>query len=185
MPSLPGGFSWIDLVIVLVVGGGIYVGYSQGLLRQLVGLGALYLAAILAAQNYLPLSEFINRLFQLGLGRFVNVVCFLIIFFGVATIINLIAAEAYRMTKFKIAPTLDVLSGSILGFITVILLLVFLIPVVRFVSGEPFPYIESARSAILQGLQTSRFVPLILSYRPLLLSTLTPWLPGGLPAIFD
>ena len=183
MPNLSGVFSWMDLVIFLALCVGVYVGYSQGSLRQLVGLGAMYLGVILASQNYLLLSDFLDRLFRLGIGRFGNVLCFLFIFIGVTLAINLLAADAYQMTRLKIAPTVDLLGGSFLGFVTVVIILAFLLPVLRFVSAEPFPYVEAARAGVVHGLDTSRLAPLILLYRPLIFSTITPWLPYGLPAI--
>lgn len=185
MTNLPGNFSWVDLVILLIVGAGVLVGYTQGLLRQIVGLGALYLSTILATQNFIGLSSWINNLFKLPSSRFVNVISFLFILLAIAALINLLAADAYRMTKLKIAPTLDQVGGSFLGLVTIMILLIFLIPILRFVTGEPFPYFETARTGIIQGMETSRIVPLILYYRPLVLGTISPWVPGGLPALFD
>lgn len=185
MASLPGGFSWIDLVILLIIGGGVLRGYTQGLLRQIVGLAVLYLATILATQNYLPLSNWVYSIYHLPATRLANALTFLFILFTVSFLINLLADDAYRMTKVKIAPVVDQLGGAFLGLVTVIIVLIFLLPILRFVSNEPFPYFDGLRVAILQGLQGSQFLPLILYYRPIVLGTITPWIPGGLPSIFE
>jgi hypothetical protein len=56
---------------------------------------------------------------------------------------------------------------------------------VRFVSVEPYPYFDGFRIAVVQGLQGSQLIPLIMYYRPTVMSTITPWIPGGLPSIFE
>jgi uncharacterized membrane protein required for colicin V production len=185
MPSV-GIFNWFDVVIFLVVAGGLLVGYSQGLLRQVVGLAALYLATIVATQYYIPFSNFIYGMLFLNPSRFVNVVSFLVIFFGISALINVLAADAYQMTKLKLFPTIDQLGGAFLGLVTTVILLGLFIPILQFVSVEPLPYIDSVRATLVDGIANSRFVPAFLAIRHDLLNTIAPWLPNGqIPSIFN
>lgn len=185
MPNF-GYFNWIDAVIILILAGGSLVGYTQGLLRQVIGLASLYLAAIVATQYYVAVSNLINNMFFQAPSRFVSVIAFLIVFFGVTSLINLLAADAYSMTKLHLFPTVDQLGGSFIGLVTVIILLVLLLPILLFVLGEPLPYLENFRAGLVNGLDSSRLVPEIVSYRRDLLNAIAPWMPNGqIPSIFN
>ena len=42
------GFNWFDFVIIVMLLAGMAIGYSQGLVRQLIGILALYVALALS-----------------------------------------------------------------------------------------------------------------------------------------
>ena len=185
MPNL-GPFNWVDVVLILIIGGGLLLGFTQGLLRQIIGLAALYLAMIVATQYYTPLSNFMYGFFFTTPSRFINVVAFLVIFILVSALINILAADAYQLTKLRLFPTIDQFGGSFLGLVTVIIILVLLLPILQFVSGEPLPYFENLRAGLVQGMQNSRLVAIFLLFRRDLLNAITPWLPNGqIPPIFN
>ena len=185
MPNL-GLYNWMDFAIFLIVAGGLLVGYTQGLLRQIIGLAALYLATIVATQYYLTVSKTIYGALSVSPSRFVNLLSFLFIFFTITAIINILAADAYQMTKLRLYPVLDHLGGSLLGLVTIIILLCLFLPIFQFVSGEPFPYFDNAREAFVQGLENSRLVTVIYIFRPELFKAIVPWLPNGqIPSIFN
>lgn len=185
MPNL-GFFNWVDIAVFLILAGGLLIGYSQGLLRQIIGLAALYLATIVATQYYLPFSNLIYGALGLIPSRFVAVVSFLLIFFAVSALINILASDAYQMTKLRIFPTIDQLGGSFLGLVTIVILLGLFLPIMQFVSGEPLPYFDNARATLVQGMQNSRLVPAFIFFRRDLLNAIAPWLPNGqIPSIFN
>ena len=158
------------------------------MLRQVIGLAALYLATIVATQYYVTVSNTINNIFYLASSRMVNVISFSLIFFSVSAIINFLAADAYQMTKLRLFPLVDQLGGAFIGLVTIVILLVVLLPILQFVSGEPMPLenFEKYRAFFIQGIQTSRLVPAIIGLRGDLLKAITPWLPNGqTPPIFN
>jgi hypothetical protein len=58
-------------------------------------------------------------------------------------------------------------------------------PVISFATGEPWPWSEATRQFVVSGIQSSHVLPLFDQLKPLLLSALRPWLPAGLPALFN
>ncbi len=184
MPTL-GGFNWFDIVLFILIGIGLTVGYTQGMLRQIIGLAALYVATILATQYFIPFAGFLRSLFFQPDTRFINAVAFFIILLSVSSIINFLAADAYRMTKLRMFPLIDQLGGSILGLITIVIVVSLVLPILIFVTAEPLPYLESARFTIVEGMQVSRLVPFFQALKPILLNSINPWIPGGLPSIFS
>ena len=127
MPNF-GIFNWFDLVIFLTVAAGLLVGYTQGLLRQIIGLASLYLATIVATQYYIPFSNLIYRALGVAPSRFGSLVSFVLIFFGLSALINILVSDAYQMVRLRIFPTLDQFGGSFLGLVTISILLGLFLP---------------------------------------------------------
>jgi uncharacterized membrane protein required for colicin V production len=180
-----GGLTWLDLGILLVGIVSLGIGFAQGMLRQIIGLAALYIAAILGAQYYIVLSNFIRAILFQPTSRFLNAIAFTLIVFAVWLLITWLAFDAYRSTKVKLFPLIDQFGGSVLGLVTMIVTLALILPVVRFAVGESWPGNETLRYTISTQLDTSRLVPVFEALKPLILSTVGPWLPLGLPSIFN
>ncbi len=180
-----GGLNWFDFLIIVLLAFGLAIGYMQGLLRQVIGLAALYIATILAAQYYVVVSGWIRFIFPQTPLRFANAFGFFIILIVISSAINWLATDAYRMTKLRMFPLLDHLGGSIFGLVSMTIIITVAIPVLGFATSEALPVGEPTRFLIAQGLQTSRLAPLFDSLKPVLLHALGPWLPGGLPSIFN
>jgi len=180
------GLNWIDLTILLIAVFSLAIGYVQGMLRQVVWLAALYLATILGAQYHSLVGGWIRALtFQPHPSRIVNVVAFLIIVVVVTFLLSWLASDAYPTEKLKLFPLVNQVGGSILALVTMAVVISLLLWIITFSTGETWPGNESLRFTILGGLQTSLLVPLFESFKEPLLKTIIPWLPGGLPSIFN
>ncbi len=184
MPTI-GGFNWFDILIYILLGFGLTLGYTQGLLRQIIGLAALYIATIIATQYFIPFAAFLRSSFFLADSRLLSSVAFFVILLGVTAIINFLAADAYRLTKLRMFPLIDHLGGSVLGLVTIVITMTLILPIVIFVTSESLPYVDPIRSGITQGMQTSRLMPFFQVIKPIVLNAITPWIPGGLPSIFS
>ncbi len=184
--NLLGGFNWLDLFLLLLAITSIGLGYQQGLLRQVIGLAALYIAAILGAQYFSVVGAWIRFItFQPNPNRFLNAISFFIIVVVVWLILTWLAFDAYRSVKFKLVPLIDQLGGGIIALVAMLITTSLVLSVVLFSIGETWPGGETVRMMIGAALETSRLVPMFESYKPMLLNTLGPWLPAGLPAIFN
>lgn len=183
--GLLGGLNWLDLLVLMTLIVGLTIGYAQGLLRQVMNLAALYIGAVLGAQYYTIISGWFRIFFENAPARFINAIGFVIILVVVSSLINWLASDAYRSTELRIFPTLDHLIGALLGVVTVVILITVLVPIVTFASVESWPWAEETRYAIVNGLETSRVLPAFGSFKPMLLSGLGPWLPGGIPSLFN
>ncbi|MBI4787274.1 MAG: CvpA family protein [Chloroflexi bacterium] len=180
-----GGFNWLDVLVLFALIIGLGVGYAQGMLRQMIGLAALYVGAILGAQYYTVIAGAIRFVFNNAPSRFVNALGFFAILLIVTSLINWLAFDAYRSTNLKLFPIIDHLGGSILGLITTVIVISLFLPIVTFGAAEPWPWAEQTRLLIVAGIQTSRLLPIFDLFKPGLLNALGPWLPGGLPSIFN
>ena len=184
--SLLGGFNWLDLVILLLLIVSLGIGYVQGLLRQIIGLAALYIATILGTQYHTILSGWIRFIiFQPSPSKFLNALSFFIIVFVVWSVISWLVYDVYRSAKLRLFPLIDQLGGSIIGLVTAVCAITMILPVIAFAVSEPWPWSEAARFSVAAGLQTSRLVSVFDSFKYLLLNAIGPWLPAGLPSIFN
>lgn len=183
--SIFGVLNWLDVAILLVLLIGLGIGYFQGLLRQMIGLAAMYIGAILGAQYYTIVAGWIRLFFATPPVRFVNAFGFFLILLAVTALVSWLAYDAYRATRLRLFPVIDHLGGGVLGLITVVIMVILALPVITFASSEPWPWAEGTRYLIVSGLQTSRLLPVFDLFKPGLLNALGPWLPGGLPSIFN
>ncbi len=180
-----GGFNGLDIVIFALVIVGIGVGFAQGLLRQVISLAALYIGAILGAQYYSLVAGFVNFVFFAAPSKFVNALSFFIIVILTSALIDWLVRDVLQSTRLQLLPIVDQLGGAIMGLVRPIIILTLALPVITFAAGEPWPYLEQTRVLVLQTLHTSRFLPVFEHFKPLILSTVGPWLPAGLPALFN
>jgi uncharacterized membrane protein required for colicin V production len=179
-------FNWFDILIIVLLLLGMAIGYSQGLIRQLIGLAAVYVALILATQFFRALSQGLAGLLRVPPNTLSNMLAFFALFLLALTIINFLAQDAYKSTRIRILPFLDHISGMFLGVISMWLIISILVSVMTFAVGtQTWLQGESTRQFLLNGLSNSRVAPLTESALSFVLVTLQPWLPGGLPALFS
>ena len=196
------GLNWIDLAILLLAIFSLVIGFVQGMLRQVIGLAALYIATILGAQYHSMVGGWIRALtFQTHPSRIVNAVAFLIIVVGISFLLSWLANDAYHSTKdrgvrrtkdtesvptaLKIFVLLDPIGGSIMALATMIIATSLVLSILLFSVGEPWPENESLRFTLSGGLNSSLLVPIFESFKDTLLKAIIPWLPAGLPSIFN
>ncbi len=180
------GLNWVDLVILLIAVFSLVAGYVRGMLRQIIWLAAFYIATVLGAQYYSLVGGWIRDLtFQEHSSRIVNVIAFLIIVFTISFLLSWLAADAYPTEKLKLFPWVNQIGGSILALVTMIVTTSILLGVLTFSIGETWPGKEEIRFSLTSGLHGSLLVPFFERIKDPLLKALLPWLPSGLPSIFN
>ncbi len=179
------GINWLDAVIILLLAVGLGIGYSQGLLRQVINLAALYIGSILAVQYYHVLGKFLEGMFSTTPGLLMNAIAFFIILLITAGILNFLAHDAYRV-QLHILPTLNQFSGMLLGLAAMWIIVTLAVNMLTFATSVPnWASAEDARQFIQQGLTDSVLVGVTRETFPTLITALKPWLPTGVPAIFS
>lgn len=180
------GVHSVDLIIIVLCLSGMIFGFTQGLLRQVIVLGTLYVSTVLGMQYYSVVTGWLVELFRSGAtNRFLNGVAFILIVLVVTTVLNIMAFDAYRTTRLRLFPLLDHFGGSVLGLATVVILISVFLPVANFTLAEPLPYNDQWRVLLHDELLVAQLVPWFKNFNPLVLSALTPWLPGGKPALLS
>jgi uncharacterized membrane protein required for colicin V production len=181
-----GGLNWVDLVIIVFAVASLVVGFMQGLLKQVVWLAALYIGVVLGAQNYSLVGGWFRALtYEEHASRILNVIAFFVIVFVVSFLLSWLATDAYPLEKIKLFPVLNQVGGSVLAFASTIVLISVALWVLLFSTGEVWPGQEGIRFGLLGGLQSSQLVPILNALKEPLLKAILPWLPAGLPSIFN
>lgn len=181
-------FTWVDLVLMLFLFGGLAIGFARGLLWEFIGLVSLYLGAVIASQYYSYLSDFLRQLAGPSpAARLLTAGSFLFLLFLVSLIVSWIVMDSLRSTNLKIFASLDHLGGTTLGLISVSALIILLAPIVTFAVIEPWPrgWPENMRVFLAGELDRSIFLPIFKDLKPLMLESIKPWLPAGLPSVFN
>lgn len=116
--------SWVDLVLVAIMAAGVFVGFTQGLIRYVLNSVAVLVAFVLAAQLKGPLVDLLGfwEAFSPE-GR--QLLIFTLLFAGFL-IGGFFAIRAlYHRGRMPIARQLDELGGAIFGLLWVVLIVCF------------------------------------------------------------
>ncbi|MBI4675236.1 MAG: CvpA family protein [Chloroflexi bacterium] len=180
------GFNWFDIVIIGCLLAGMAVGYAQGLIRQLIGLAALYVSLVLATQFFRFLSQTIAGILHVAPNTLFNMIGFFVIFFLALSITNFMALDAYKATRIRLAPWFDHITGMVLGVVSMWIIVSVSVSVLAFAVGtQGWLQAETTRAVVEDGLTNSRLAQLTQSMLPSIVTLLQPWLPSGLPALFQ
>jgi uncharacterized membrane protein required for colicin V production len=118
-----------DLIIVLALIAMFIVGYAQGVIRRLLGIGAVLFSLFLAAQLRTPLGEYLAQQWLNIPPSYSHMVAFAAVFGASAFAISLGIQLTYRPAPlFDRYPVLDEIVGGLLGVLEgFIFLIVFLL----------------------------------------------------------
>ena len=117
-----GGFlskvNTIDLLLVLYFMGFFVLGFAQGTLRRLLGLGAILFSFLLAANLAAPLGEFLGANWTQFPREYSYMVGFLIVFVASSVAFALIVQGFYQpQPLFQKARFADEIIGALLGLV--------------------------------------------------------------------
>jgi uncharacterized membrane protein required for colicin V production len=180
---------WLDILLILIFIGLVALGFWQGLLREIWFLLSLYLSAILASLYGDFLAGLIGaRVQEVGpegsTASASSALGFFVVFAVGVIVLFAILASLFAHVRLRASLLwLDKVGGIILGLITAFVLTSFAAYVLYALLGGAGPYQEYAFFGILRNQRlTSPLLRAFLASRPVILATIRPWLPGGLPA---
>jgi uncharacterized membrane protein required for colicin V production len=120
--------SLIDVFIVLSLAGGIFAGFTQGMIRYALNGVVVILAFIVASQLKGPLDALLS-----GWDYFApdlrEQVLFLFLFIGLVVLGWFVVRVFYRRTRLPVARQVDEIGGAVLGLLFAALSIVFLVVV--------------------------------------------------------
>ncbi len=155
--------NWIDLFIVILLAGGVFIGWTQGLIRYaLSGVGVL-VAFVLASQLKGPLSDMLG--FWTAFSPPVRELwIFFVLFVGLTLAAWFIVRALYRRTRLPIARQLDELGGAVLGMIFAALAIVFLVVLLdSFFDSETVPAFAKNEAGFLRAIHETMNDSLLVS----------------------
>jgi uncharacterized membrane protein required for colicin V production len=116
--------TWVDLAIIVLLAVGVFVGFTQGMIRYILNCVAVLIAFVLAAQLTAPLVDllgFWNAFTPEGRQLLV----FNILFYTFVVAGFLVIRVLYRRTRMPIPRQLDEIGGAIFGLLYVALIICF------------------------------------------------------------
>ena len=106
--------NWIDIVILVVVAIGTFVGLRIGLIKAALSLVGLIVGVILAGRFYIPFAEHLTFISQTSIAQ---VVAFVIILIAVLVIAGVLAAVLKWITKVVMLGWVNHLGGAVFGLV--------------------------------------------------------------------
>jgi uncharacterized membrane protein required for colicin V production len=171
-------FNSLDVLIIIVLAIGTVVGFFKRLLRKAMNIAALYIATLLAMQFYFPLGKWMSELTSTSL-KTTRALSFSLILVITDILLNFLARCAYKDTRLPFLGYLDQMGGLLIGFASTCAWISLAIPLLSGVPWLPF------KASLYEAIRSSALVSFFDNLLPLLLATLRPWLPGGIPPIFS
>lgn len=107
--------NWVDFVIIIVLAGGAFAGFQQGLIRYILSWVALIVAFILAAQLKGPLTDLLSKFWTAFDPPVREFWVFVVLFLGFSVAGWFVVRTFYRTTRLPIIKQLDEIGGAVLG----------------------------------------------------------------------
>ena len=175
----------VDLVLLLILGGTFLLGFYQGALRGLLGLGAWFVSFVLAANLRTPFGDWLSGYWTQFSADYNEMLAFLILFLLFFVVANVAIQAAYHRTPLtKRYIVVDDVLGGLLGVGVGVLVLATLV-IILDTAGSRVSAPGSTRvgylSAIHDVLLSSAVANTLReSFIPGLLSLLGPLVPDSL-----
>lgn len=116
--------SWFDLVIIGLLAAGVFVGFTQGMIRYVLNGVAVIVAFVLASQLKDPIFDLL-RFWGAFTAAGRELLIFWVLFAGFTIAGWFVIRALYRRTRLPIVRQLDEIGGAIFGLVFVALVLTF------------------------------------------------------------
>ncbi|MDY7041531.1 MAG: CvpA family protein [Chloroflexota bacterium] len=173
----------LDVLLTFALIGGGTLGLFQGLIKQAVSLGSLYIALVVATISYRLTGGWLSSTF--GHERaasealsFMVILAFLYIGLMVAV------SDLIKDHKRNPPGMIDRLGGMALGFFNTGIWVAIALSLLNSTLVFSWYTYDPLRQALRHQIQTSSLRPAFGYLLPTLLVTVRPFLPGGLPTLF-
>ena len=110
-----GKLNWVDFLVIIVLAGGAFAGFQQGLIRYVLSWVALVVAFIVAAQLKGPLTDALSRFWTAFDPPVREFWVFVVLFVGLAIGGWFLVRAFYRTTRLPIIKQVDEVLGAVLG----------------------------------------------------------------------
>ena len=180
MGFLPTWLNPWDVLITFALVGGAALGFVRGLIRTVLGLLVLYVAAVLAMTFYTDGGSWIRYL--VGLPRFISEgLAFLLILVLTAVLLTFVLNKTYKDTELPGIRQIDQLGGMVVGFFSTAIWIGLVLLAITFVLRAETLRAEGWWQNISAYYRASHLIPVFYTFLPVAVATLRPWMPRGLP----
>ena len=180
MANVPSWLNPFDVLIVLALLAGVALGFVRGLVRMVLSLVVLYFAAVAAITLYTPLGSWLRTI--AGLPVFLSQgLSFLFILIVLSSAINLLLRRTYKDTELPGVRQIDQLGGMVVGFFLSVVWIGFSILIIAFFLRSALGHEAPYQQVVLAYFRRSTLIPIFYRALPVMMATLRPWMPKGLP----
>ena len=116
--------SWVDLAIIGLLAGGVFAGFTQGMIRYILNAVAVLIAFVLASQLKGPVVDLLG-FWEAFTPEGRQLLVFNILFFGFTIAGFFVIRALYKRTRMPIARQLDEIGGAIFGLLFTVLVISF------------------------------------------------------------
>lgn len=180
MADLPSWLNPFDVLIVLALLAGVVFGFVRGLVRMLLSLLVLYLAAVAAMTLYTPLGNWLRTVASLPLSLSQSL-SFLFILVLISAAINVALRRTYKHTELPGVRQIDQLGGMIVGFFVSVVWIGLSILIIAYFLRASAGNEAPIQQIVIGFFRRSALIPVFYRILPVILVTLRPWMPKGLP----
>jgi uncharacterized membrane protein required for colicin V production len=176
-----------DSIIVFALLAGIALGFIRGLVRMVMSLAIVYVATVLAMTFYATIGKWLFYFASGALPRSTSeAVAFAIILVLTASVINFVLHRTYKDTELPGVRQIDQLGGMVVGFVLASTWVGLTLIALAFVLNATDTSAGSLRQNLVFYFHTAMLIPVFNRFLPLIVATLRPWMPKGLPpGIFE
>jgi uncharacterized membrane protein required for colicin V production len=180
--TLPSWLNPLDILIVFALLAGIAWGFVRGLVRMALNLAILYIATVLAMTFYPTVGRWLKMIAGSNLGKSITeVIAFVLILALTTAILHFIVSRTYKDTELPGVRQIDQLGGMLIGFVVISTWIGLTIVALAFILSATDTAISGLRDNLLMYFHNSRLIPIFYRFLPIVLATLRPWMPKGLP----
>jgi uncharacterized membrane protein required for colicin V production len=179
------GINWLDIVILLILFGGMFLGMWQGGIRYLLALGGFYAAIVLSTRLYNVVSLKILEWSPGMVNAVADVLAFFLLMFVLGIVLTLLLVDLLRGFTDRPVGGLGHMSGAVVGLAVAILLVAVSLVALKFMTSTIWVAgFEGTRQELASALGRSQFLAVFRSIIPLILQAIQVW-GGSLPPLFS
>lgn len=142
----------------------------------------LYIAIVLAMTFYVELGYRFALIFSGALAQSVTeIIAFVVILVVMVAILTFVVGRTFKNTELPGVRQIDQLGGMVIGFVLICTWIGLAIIAIGFVLSATDVGESSLRTNMLHFYSSSFLIPIFYKLLPVVLFTLRPWMPKGLP----
>lgn len=173
--------NWMDVFLMLVLMGGLAVGYIQGLWRQAMSLGAILAALILATYLQVFLTAWFGFISPGTPLAIRGAAAFLLLVAIISGVLDFVGRRVFPETRLAVLGIFDRLGGIFVGFFTICIQASVAALIFKFLARVRWPIGDSIRTFLETGIDSSALVPVFYNLLVILVRIVGPLLPEGIP----
>lgn len=177
--------NWLDVLIILGLNAGMFIGFWQGTLRQLLAVGAIYVSLVVSSRVYSIFSAYILQLSPHMVSTVADVIAFGVLLFAMGLVLSLLLLDLLRGITLHRVSGLSRITGAGVGLFAAFIIITVSLVALSFMTVSIWPASsEPYRQVFLDARNHSNLVQSFRLFWQPLLASVRVW-GGVLPSIFS